>query len=93
VQVKKTSEMGLLQGCCNVFEKALNGEWTQSHVIKDTSGRTYSTELKAGDDAASLSGLSAISWLIQRNTTGADMQKFVTTKEVFALVTFFWAIC
>ena len=80
-EIKKTSEMGMLMGCCNVFEKPMNGPTVQVNTIKDVSMRQYSTELKAGDDPASLCCMQAISWLIQRNTTGTDMQKFVTTKE------------
>jgi hypothetical protein len=80
-EIKKTSEMGLLQGCCNVTESPMNGESVQTNTVKDTSMRQYSTELKASGDGGSVNSLQAITWMIQRNTTGADTQKYVTTKE------------
>jgi hypothetical protein len=80
-ELKRTTELGLLQECCNVIEHGCNDVQKQTHTVKDTCSRRYSTELKAGDDMQSQSCMQAVSWLVVRNTTGLDLNRFASTKE------------
>ena len=80
-ELKRTTELGLLQECCNIIEHGCNDVMKQTHTVKDTASRRYSTELKAGNDLQSQSCLTAVSWLVTRNTTGLDLNRFATTKE------------
>ena len=103
-ELKRTTELGLLQDCCNVIENPNTPSQKQTHTVKDTCSRRYSTELKAGNDAQSQSCMQSISWLVVRNTTGLDSNCYATTKEnektktrvavEYRQVTFgFWVIC
>jgi len=80
-ELKRTTELGMVQGCCNIFEHKMNGETKQTHTIKNASSRFYATELKAGNDPASVACMQAISWLVPRQTSGLDVNSFFTTKE------------
>lgn len=102
-ELKRTTEMGLMQDCCNVTESHGNDR-RQVHTVVDTMARKYSTELKAGNDAQSQSCMQAIAWLIPRNTTAMDLNVFKTTREhektkarvyvEYRQVTYgYWVIC
>jgi len=80
-ELKRTTELGLLQECCNVIEHGSNDVLKQTHTVKDTCSRRYSTELKAGNDLQSQSCMQAVSWLVVRNTLGLDLNRFASTKE------------
>jgi hypothetical protein len=80
-ELKRTTELGLLQECCNIVEKGNNGACTQVHTAKETCTRRYSTELKSGNDLQSNACMQAISWLVVRQTVGLDVNCFATTKE------------
>lgn len=79
-ELKKTSEMGLMSDTCNITE-TLGGEKRLVHSVSNTMQRLYSTEFKAGADQQSNSCMTAIAWLIPRNTIGKDINLFKTTRE------------
>lgn len=79
-ELKKTSEMGLMSDTCNITE-TLGGEKRLVHCVTNTMQRLYSTEFKAGADQQSNSCMTAIAWLIPRNTIGKDVNLFKTTRE------------
>jgi hypothetical protein len=81
VELKRTTELGLLQECCNVIENPNTESARQIHTVKDTCSRKFSTELRAGNDTPSQSCMQAISWLVTRSTLGLDSNCFATTKE------------
>ena len=79
-ELKRTTELGLMQDSCNIVE--LHGtEIVQTHCVTETMGRKYSTELKAANDPQSQSCMQAIAWLIPRNTTSTDVNVFKSTRE------------
>jgi len=79
-ELKKTSEMGLMSDTCNITE-TLGGEKRLVHSVTNTMQRLYSTEFKAGADQQSNSCMTAIAWLVPRNTIGKDVNLFKTTRE------------
>jgi hypothetical protein len=79
-ELKRSSELGLMQEVCNTTEY-LGTETVQTHSVTETMGRKYSTELKAANDPQSQNCMQAITWLIPRNTTSNDVNIFKTTRE------------
>lgn len=78
-EIKRVTEVGLIQETCNTFEWRGNTP-TLTHLIVETDDRKYTTELKAGGDQQSLNNLQAITWLIPRNTVAMDTNKYATTR-------------
>jgi hypothetical protein len=79
-EMKRATETSLIQETCNTIEWR-GSTPTIKHLIEETDGRKYSTELKAGADQQSLNNMQAISWLIPRNTVAMDCNCFTTTRE------------
>ena len=102
-ELKRTTELGLMQESCNIVE-VLGTETVQTHCVTETMGRKYSTELKAANDPQSQNCMQAITWLIPRNTTSNDVNIFKSTREnektkaripvEYRQVTYgFWLLC
>ena len=79
-EMKRVTETSLMKETCNIYE-GLGSHLTLKHAITETMGRKYSTELKAGGDQQSESCMTAIAWLISRNTTASTAAVFSTTRE------------
>jgi hypothetical protein len=102
-ELKRTTELGLMQESCNIVE-VLGTETVQTHCVTETMGRKYSTELKAANDPQSQNCMQAITWLIPRNTISSDANIFKSTREnektkaripvEYRQVTYgFWLLC
>ena len=80
VELKRVTETSLIQETCNVLEG--NGsDLRVKHAITHTGDRKYSTELKTGGDQQSENCMSAIAWLIPRNTRARTANNFESTRE------------
>ena len=79
-ELKRVTETSLIHNSCMVLERR-EGVVITKHVIENADKRYYSTEMKAGCDQQSQSNMMAISWLIPRNTSGPDNNRFITTRE------------
>ena len=78
--LKRSSELGLLQEVCNMSEYGSGGEKIQTHFVTETMKRMYSTELTAGNDGQSQACMKAITWLIARNTTSTEASIFKSNR-------------
>ena len=79
-ELKRVTEMSLVKATCNILE-GLPGNMTLKHAVTETMGRKYSTELKANGDQQSENCMTAIAWLIPRNTKTKACNSFQTTRE------------
>ena len=80
LELKRVTETSLIQETCNVLE-GYGSDLRVKHVITHTGDRKYSTELKTGGDQQSENCMSAIAWLIPRNTRARTANGFQTTRE------------
>jgi hypothetical protein len=79
-ELKRVTEMSLVKATCDIWE-GLPGSMTLKHSITETMGRKYSTELKANGDQQSENCMTAIAWLIPRNTKTTACNSYQTTRE------------
>ena len=79
-ELKRVTELSLVQATCDIWE-GLPGHMTLRHSVTETMGRKYSTELKANGDQQSENCMTAIAWLIPRNTRTTACNSFQTTRE------------
>ena len=80
MELKRVTETSLIQETCNVLE-GHGSELRLKHAITHTGDRKYSTEMKTGGDQQSDNCMSAIAWLIPRNTRARTANGFQTTRE------------
>jgi hypothetical protein len=79
-ELKRVTEMSLIKETCDIYE-GLGNKLTLKHAVTETGTRKYSTELKAGGDQQSENCMTAIAWLMTRNTKTRQSNKFQTTRE------------
>ena len=79
-ELKRVTELSLVQATCDIWE-GLPGHMALRHSVTETMGRKYSTELKANGDQQSENCMTAIAWLIPRNTRTTACNSFQTTRE------------
>jgi hypothetical protein len=79
-ELKRVTETSLIQETCNVYEGHA-GNLRVKHVITHTGDRKYSTELKTGGDQQSENCMTAVAWILPRNTRAKTANDFTTTRE------------
>ena len=80
IELKQTSQQGLLMDVCNMFEEKPGLSKTIAHLVKDCFQLLYTTELQAQNNSVALACLQALSWLIYRNTITKVQNTLRTTR-------------
>ena len=79
-ELKRTSEAGMWQYYCHLLER-MGTRVTVKQRVQDADQRHFASEMKGSGDQQAVSNITALVWLIARNTTSDGVTSYKTTRE------------